>query len=154
MTVRRAAHTLKGAIMRAAQPLGGVTNASLAIGSNRYMLAHCANPNRPEMLRLDDAIELDRLCLDAGGGTPIADFFRAALEAEEAPAVSWYTHMAAMAREGGEMVEEFANALADGKMSDRNVDDMLTAAHELGAALSNVIRQLKSEAEKRSGGQA
>lgn len=149
MTVRRGAHTLKGAIVRAAAPLGGVSNASLQLGSHQFMLSKVTNPNMPDMLRLDHAIELDTLCREAGGGTPIHDFYAFALASAEGPEVSWYEHMATMAREGGETIEAIATALSDGQISDRNLEDMLAEAFGLQAGLSNLIGQLMREARRR-----
>lgn len=151
MTVRRAPSSLKDAIARAAGPLGGVTNASLAIGANRFMLAHAANPNKPDMVRFDDAIELSRLCKEASGETPLLDYFAAELDGVPVPDVDWHAHMASLAREGGDAVASIAHALSDGQISDRNLEDMLAETRELGAAARRLERRLVSEIKAREG---
>lgn len=149
MTVARAPHSLKDAIARTAAPLGGVSNASLAIGASRFMLAHAANPNKPDMVRFDHAIELSRLCKEASGETPLLDYFIAELDATPAPDTDWHQHMATLARESGDAVAAIAHALSDGKISDRNLEDMLVEARELGAAARRLERKLSAEIKAR-----
>ena len=151
MTVRRPPHTLKAAIARAAAPLGGVSSASLQIGGHEALLSHVSNPNRPDMLRLDHAIELDRLCKQAGGGTPILDFYQFAAGECPVPDDGYHRHMADLARESGDAIAAMAQALADGEIPDRNVDDMLREMAELQAKVGAIVGQLIQESRKRRG---
>lgn len=149
MTVRRAPSSLKDALARTAAPLGGVTNASLAIGAHRFMLAHAANPNKPDMVRFDDAIELSRLCKEASGATPLLDYFEAELDSVPGADIDWHAHMACLAHEGGEAVAAIATALSDGQISDRNLQDMLAETRGLESAARRLRIRLTAEIKAR-----
>lgn len=145
MTTAKTPASLESAILRAASALGGVTNASLALGRNRYVVPAAANPNKPDMLRLDDAITLDQLCMDAGGGAPILAYYRAALAPEDGPRATYHSHLAALVRESGGVVSDLAEALSDNQLSRAERAGVLSHAESLRTALARLIHDLKAE---------
>jgi hypothetical protein len=145
MTTRKAPNSLKAAIERAAKPLGGLSNASLAIGRDRYTIPHAANPNRSEMLRLDDAIKLDQACFDAGGGTPILDHYEGAIEHFEGPRLSWFDHAANTVRESADLAAEIMDALKDGKISKSEKREIQKAIHDSQQVLSALAADLEAQ---------
>ncbi len=147
MTARRHPTSLEAAIARAAKPLGGVSNASLALGKSRYLVPHAANPNKPDMLRLDDAIMLDQLCMDAGGGTPILAYFRAALAPEDGPRASFHAHLAALVRESSEVAAALAEGLEDNELNRIERRSLLSDAERLRVELGALISDLKTESK-------
>lgn len=144
MTTRKAPRTIKSAIEWASKPLGGVSNASLAIGRDRTTVPHAANPNRTEMLRLDDAIKLDQACYDAGGGTPILDHFKLAIEPAEGPRLSWFDHAANTVRESAELTGELVDALKDGQISPAEKREILMAVQGFRQALGALEADLEA----------
>jgi len=146
MTSPKAPLSLESAITRAAKPLGGVTNASLALGRDRYTVAHAANPNKPDMLRLDDAIALDQLCFDASGQTPILAYYQAALAPEDGPRASVLAHLGAVTRQSGDLVGTLADALADNDLTDGERAEALGAVEALRAQLSGLVETLTGAA--------
>ncbi len=147
MTTPKPPLSLESAIGLACKPLGGVTNASLHLGKDRYTVAHAANPNRSETLRVDDAMQLDQLCLDAGGGTPIFDYFRAFLAPEDGPRVSMFAHTAAMVRESSVLTGRLVGALEDGDISPTERRDLLESIELFRTSLGALAADLRASDE-------
>lgn len=142
MTTYKPPLSLHAAITLAASPLGGATNAALSLGWPREKVAHAGNPNRPEMLRLDDAMKLDQMCMDAGGGTPILDHYRAFLAPEDGPKVSFFAHTAAMIRESGSLTGKLVSALEDGRITADERKALAAIVQEFSAMLTGLAIDL------------
>ena len=136
--------SIESAIEAAALPLGGLGKASLAIGRERHVIPHAANPNKPDMLRLDDAIKLDQACYDAGGGTPILAHFKLAIEHAEGPKISYYDHAANTVRESAELTSEIMDALKDGKISKKESRRILREVQDLQEDLIALTADLEA----------
>lgn len=144
MTTPKPPLSIESAIALASAPLGGVTNASLALGRDRYTVAHASNTGKPDMLRLDDAIKLDMLCMDAGGGTPILEHFKAALAPEDGPRTSYHSHMASIVRDSADVIEVMARSLSDNELSPSEKDSLKRELESLRVALGRLESDLES----------
>lgn len=144
MTTRKKPLSIESAIEAAALPLGGLTKASLAIGRERHVIPHAANPNKPDMVRLDDAVKLDQACYDAGGGTPILAYFQLAIEHTEGPRISYFDHAANTVRESAELTSEIMDALKDGKVSKSERRRILCEVQDLQEDLSALAADLEA----------
>jgi hypothetical protein len=137
--------SLEAAIRRACKPLGGTSNAGLHLGGNRYFVAHAANESRADMLRLDHAIQLDQLCYDACGETPLLAYFQAALAPEDGPKASVLAHVADVSRRSGAVVSALAESLADGELSAAERKEALSHIEGLQARLAGLRETLKED---------
>ncbi|MDJ0921074.1 MAG: hypothetical protein QNI84_08090 [Henriciella sp.] len=145
MTVKRAPNSLEDAIARACAPLGGVTNAALLIGkSNRYVLADAANPNKPDGIRLDDAIKLDIACMDQGGGTPLRDFYDSRLEVGEAPRAALLSHLSGLTEAFGGTLSEVTKSAEDGALTPAERDKCLAALVKMQDRLRAFVSDMES----------
>ena len=144
MTSPKLPGTPEAAIARAAKPLGGVTNAGLALGKDRYTVAHAANPNKPEMLRWDDAIALDQLCYDACGEAPLLAYHQASLAPEDGPQASALAYLSSVARASGALMSNLAEAAADGRLTAAERRAALDHVEALQSHLSGLTETLKA----------
>ncbi len=145
VTTAKTPLSLESAITAAARPLGGVSNASLAIGRDRYTVPHAANENRSEMIRLDDAIKLDQACYDAGGGTPILAYFQRAIEHADGPKISFFDHASNMVHASAELTGEIMDALKDGEVSKKERRRIRREIQDLQENLSALAADLEAE---------
>lgn len=147
MTVARQPGSLGEAIMRACEPLGGPSNAGLALGVGEHQLAHYSNPNRRDRLPLDLAVRLDRECAAAGGGTPITDWLVASTRGVSAPTSTPMQHIARVMDAQAGLQGAFAEAMLDGRLSGKErkalvkfADQLRQQAGQLRAALLKPLK--------------
>ncbi|MEO1019336.1 MAG: hypothetical protein AAFY56_16835 [Pseudomonadota bacterium] len=142
MTTTKIPLSIESAIELAAKPLGGVTNASVALGWDRFRLAHMANPNKKDRISFFDAMRLDQMCMDAGGGTPLMRHFQAFLAPEDGPRVSFFAHTQATVRESGSLIGQLVSALQDGTITRPEKRALLAVVQEFEAVLGGLKTDL------------
>ena len=133
MTTPKCPTSLESAIAMACGPLGGFGNAALAFGYPESRFSHAANPNKPDGIRFDDALRLDRACAEAGGGTPIFAYYQRQIEGQCGPDLDPHEHLARVSEAAAPLQAGLARALADGRISR---DEAKTAVRDIGGLVA------------------
>lgn len=148
MTVRRDPRSLEGAIFRAAQAVGGCEEASLLLGRTASTCSQASNPNHAAMIRLDDAITLDRMAKESTGATPILDHFAETLgRALPASGLTLGAHQVQLTRGHAALSVAVTEALADGTLSAAERAEIGVWAREQRAAIERLIADLSTGGE-------
>ena len=142
MTTPKDPGTLEEAITRVCYGLGGFTVASLSLGYDKSRFAHAANKHKPDGIRVDDALALDKASHEAGHGTPIFDWYKAQLELADGPDLNPHEHLARLSEAVGPLEVGLVRALADGRLTPQEaanaVRDISRLATVLSAALADM----------------
>lgn len=135
--------TLEAAIAAAA--LGGCAAAERLLGVSRGYFAHAADAGHPNHASVHRLIALDRECFARTGASPIADFFRWEVEALTPPPRSPLAHIEAVAASSGDVVADFARAVADGRVCSEERRAVMVAVRAAFGALRQLEMALKPE---------
>lgn len=144
MTVRHKPGTVGNAIARAVAPLGGYSNAGLALGLNASALSHFASAVKPDRISLEVAIALDAECKAAGGGAPILDYYASQLGGVIGPGATPFEHLAEFSARCADVQSVFAEALRDGQIDKGEREALLTTLADAEARIRKIKADLKS----------